>query len=597
MPKQTFTVTTDKGEYDVDVDVPMATPDPNAWSQGFHQSLQDQAKASMAGTPGADKVLGVNVGMGAGRLPATVVGAVEGFPGVVKGAWETLKLPFTLAKGVLGGTADLINDPAGTLAKMRDTIAGLPESAKQKLNDAIELYQNDPEGFAKAAVELGASAAGAEVAGATIPIRSGVRMTGKALEAVGEHPLMARLAGGGMAARGVVTGNMPLAAAGVGTMAIPAAMKGTGRFLRRLSGEDLSAALPSGARTLDVGDTSTLEGIRVQPPAGPASSQTAIPGSPTGPAPYRSAARRAVLATEHTGEGTAAAETAEQPIMVGGRLVDPANPETRRLYDLAVGTTPGTPPRTAGVRLGGRSVPTIHIPPGMATKAAEMGNQTLQTLRDAGYAVPEGGFRSQADIDALEASIGTTAPDLRRVPTGRRALPGARNLEVVENASPPAAGEETGVTRAPAPAARAAIEGEMPVPADVMPTKPTIRVGGKGGAQIIATPPIKTVPPELEKLWTAHGAEEAGTKFASAHPDAFPKGLSKTARTNLVREAFAKHFDRYDAGGVLPESAQADIDAKLASFTNEADKRAYLLKAPNAAAFNYIWKMLQVGSK
>jgi hypothetical protein len=109
---------------------------------------------------------------------------------------------------------------------------------------------------------------------------------------------------------------------------------------------------------------------------------------------------------------------------------------------------------------------------------------------------------------------------------------------------------------------------------------------------VFAPKPIKA-PPGLQDLWQEHGAEEAGTLFAKQNPGAFGK-LPKTTRTNLVREAMAK-AGTPDAGGLLPEAAQKAIDTALSTLKTDTAKRAYLLKAPNSAAFNYIYKMLDRG--
>lgn len=422
MPKQTRIVTTASGDYEVDVDVPTASVPDDTFSKGFHEGLKKEP------------VAGGLVGFG------------EAFPaGLAKGAWDTIKFPLTAIKGIVGGTAALATDPVGTLTSLRDSIVDLPAHAKKAFDDAIELASTDPEGWGKA---VGTVTGGIEggIATSRIPLKPGIRVAGKAMQYAGEHPFVARMSGGAMVGRGMIKGDPLTIGAGVATMGVPALLTKTGKALREFSGEDLSTALPSGARTIDVGDTSKLgKGVRLAPPQGPApvgagrvayggpaaevapalkesgartidvgdisgletpapvgaapveGVRTAIPGSSTGPAPYRPAARAAQKAedlatkaaelkkqtatmetagsritTSETGvteggervtssktfkpaggEGEGAAAAGEKPIMVGGRMIDPNNPDTRRLYDLALkAQTEGTP-GAAGVRLSG----------------------------------------------------------------------------------------------------------------------------------------------------------------------------------------------------------------------------------------------------
>lgn len=235
----------------------------------------------------------------------------------------------------------------------------------------------------------------------------------------------------------------------------------------------------------------------------------------------------------------------------------------------------------------GVTAPRTNVPAGKSARPGVSAGQTPTVVEGE---TPPAAVSPTARAVADAGEPGVTAPNLRNVPNGRNAIPGAQGGEVVQNAPPPAAPRPP-VTRVggPAPAA--------PAPAAVAPTAPVApatavpaatRLGGTPSG-VFAPKPIKA-PGSLEALWQKHGAEEAGTLFARQNPGAFGK-LPKTARTNLVREAMAK-AGTPDAGGLLPEEAQAVIDAKVKTLTTDTAKRAYLLKAPNSAAFNYIYKML-----
>lgn len=523
MPKQTRIVTTASGDYEVDVDVPTASVPDDTFSKGFHEGLKKEP------------VAGGLVGFG------------EAFPaGLAKGAWDTIKFPLTAIKGIVGGTAALATDPVGTLTSLRDSIADLPAHAKKAFDDAIELASTDPEGWGKA---VGTVTGGIEggIATSRIPLKPGIRVAGKAMQYAGEHPFVARMSGGAMVGRGMIKGDPLTIGAGVATMGVPALLTKTGKALREFSGEDLSTALPSGARTLDVDASQLKGGIRVQPPQGAGSAP--VPYVAPEEVPYRPAARAAQktddLATKAanlkartagmessgarittsesgvspTGErvtssqtfkpGGAGGASGEQPIMVGGRMIDPNNPDTRALYDLTVKAQANSAP---GVRLSG---------------SARRGTPLQTAMQDA----------TEAEVNANAAVRGT--------PGDVPATPAAQRLEAERKAA------AKGVRTSP--------------PAKPVPSEGSGVASGASDEDIIA-------------LRTAHGAEEAGTKLAS---DPRFAGMSKTERTNAIRDIAG------DEAGLAPTSMQKDIDTKLKGMSAE-DARAYRAKAPNAVAYKYI---------
>jgi hypothetical protein len=597
----------------------------DTWSKGFHQSLNDQAKASMAG--GTD--------LGVGRLPATVVGLAEGIPsGAIKGAVEMVKLPFTLLKGVVGGTASLLADPEGTLTRLLDGATSLPAAAKKQLEDARTLYQNDPEQFAKAVGELGGATAGGELTGSALGgmTKPTLRLTGKGMQYAGEHPFVARMSGGAMLGRGVLKGDPTTMAAGVATMALPKFLTTTGKALRELGGEDLSETLPSGARTIDM--PSGARSIRVSPPRGAATPRqpigmgetpvtetrlpsgartldvdasglpventpppmgsgyrTATPGSETGPAPYRTAARTAQRAedlakkaedlkkrtvgmdTEETitssesgitsdGERITARKTyspaeeegaiEEKPIMVGGRMIDPNNPETRRLYDQALQAQSGAPIGPS-IRVGRPAPPVSSVE--QAIEDAQRGYTGAERRAATGTSPTGVERRTAASTSGQPPSVAERAADLR-----------------AEGIQPPASKPEGAamVNKAVQDARNGSVRTSPPS------TASQILKGVKD--------PIKgATDDEIIALRTKHGAEEAGTLLAN---DPRFQNMPKTQRTNSIRTLAG------DEAGLLPTSAQKDIDVKLNKMGSQ-EAAAYLAKAPNATAYNYIAKRMK----
>jgi hypothetical protein len=254
----------------------------------------------------------------------------------------------------------------------------------------------------------------------------------------------------------------------------------------------------------------------------------------------------------------------------------------------------------------GVTAPRTNVPNGRNARPGVSAGQAPEVL---GEQTPPPAVSPTARAVEEAGEPGVTAPNLRNVPNGRGARPGASGMTDIGNEPPPSAGApppapRPGVTRvggqapaAPAapPVAPAAVvaPAEAPVAAAAPsgPVQGSIRVGGKPGGTVFAPKPIKPNP-ELEALWGEHGAEEAAAKFEKAHPGAFGK-LPKKMKTNLVRESMAIN-GTYDSGGILKEDAQRAIDAGLAARATDTAKRAYMLAAPNAPAFNYIFKLLKV---
>ncbi len=511
-------------------DQPASVP-ADTFSTGFHEGLK---KEPIAGG---------------------LVGFGEGLPGgLVKGAWDTITFPITAAKTLVGGTAALLSDPVGTLTKARDTIEGLPAAAKKAFDDAITLASTDPEAWGKAVGDTTGAVEGGVLA-SRIPVKPGIRLTGKAMQAAGEHPFAARMSGGAMLGRGVLKGDPATAAAGVATMALPKLLTTTGKALREFSGEDLSGAIPSGARNIDIDASKIKGGIRVQPPAGTVRPQPAGGGA-TG----------ATVSAEAT-------DGLESQVLAGKR---PGTPEHAAMLQklrsqqgsvrTAGGMTSTGPVDAAGRPLGGTTTP-------VATAAPVSGPQGVPTAATA----PAASERAAAATAANPRAVAPKAAKF--IGMQDDGLGGQFPLFNV-----PVEGGG-GMTTVSAEKARTmGFSAEVPEGG----TKPVVAVTPKA-------PSIRTQPPaassgpgasaaDIIALRTEHGAEEAGTKLAN---DPRFRGLSKTERTNAIRDIAG------DEAGLLPSGAQRDIDAKLEKMGPQ-EAKAYLAKAPNATAYNYIAKQMKV---
>jgi hypothetical protein len=412
--------------------------------------------------------------------------------------------------------------------------------------------------------------------------------------------------------------------------------------------------IESGARSIDAGNVAKIKSVPVE--GRPNAGTTRVPYSGQEPAPYRASAKAAAKADK---AATAASALEDNPpIYFKGEEITPesnptlykalkgaggskATPAAESTTEVPIGRTASEEVKPAAASPTAR--PSVSNSPEMAGDRSTIGADRTwegaepKTDLNALAAMSGRGSQSSAGVmHDLENEIATSpstsstprftfegeavqpghgmppGPAIpQRQPPGGISIAGlsTEGTPVRPGMAPPpgpAIGDEAslrpsgqpvpnatrpGVTRVggPAPAA-------PPVP-PVAPTAPAgpiqggIRIGGQPGG-VFAPKPIKA-PGSLETLWQKHGAEEAGTLFAKQNPGAFGK-LPKTTRTNLVREAMAK-AGTPDAGGLLPEEAQAVIDAKVKTLTTDTAKRAYLLKAPNSAAFNYIYKMLDRG--
>lgn len=208
MPKQTFRVTTDKGEYDIEVDVPETPNDPRALrgstqSEMILHSMDDAAKGFFKGViPGAaNAVLGL-------------------IPGLVHGAIGAVK-----------GGINLAEDPVKTLTDAWEAVKGSPGRGAGILKEALDLAKKDPEAFGR---QMGEVTGGAEagILGARVaPLVPGAtgQAIGTTMEAAGTHgkwPL--RMMGAHQIGSGNVLG-------GVASIMAPEALAKGGRAIRLAS--------------------------------------------------------------------------------------------------------------------------------------------------------------------------------------------------------------------------------------------------------------------------------------------------------------------------------------------------------------------------
>lgn len=178
-----------------------------------------------------------------------------------------------------------------------------------------------------------------------------------------------------------------------------------------------------------------------------------------------------------------------------------------------------------------------------------------QTQPGATQAPPKGAAQAASDADLVQAELARLRgrnPSLAPVtaPTGE----GSVSLRDLPPISPVASH-----TQAPA----------------------AVRIGA---SPTVAMPQIPDLQGLVEELRTAHGSAETGRMLAS---DPAFAGMSPTERTNTIR------LQSGGPAGQLPEAAQRTIDTALASMT-PAEQKAYLLRAPNAAAYEYIRQILKL---
>lgn len=537
-----------------------------------------------------------------------IASALGGFVGGVPGGlWGAVSGPFDVAKRVITDTVNAAKgDPSFTQSKeFLDSLSGLKDKwEKASASERGEMVGNLVGGFA------GGAAEGAIVGKPNLAIKPSIRMVGKGLEYAGDHPFAARMSGGAMLATGLYLGNPEMMVGGTAAMAAPALLTKAGRSLRELGGEDLSEKmpssatqnfdlkgnrvapakpvpgppaipstsrssgyrigygsgqpptpvaadrLPSGSRTLDVGDISGLTPSLATAPAPAGGFRIASPGSPTGPAPYRPAAKAAVRAEE--------ADTA-----LAGKTA--ANAERLAEIERRKAGTTAQPPTvseslSAQTPDGGRASSSIRYTrpkPGvgdgadgatddLASQVFDVHGQKVRPGTPAHTKIMEAMRRQQTPaVDAAGRDLGTTVPPVAAKPvSGPQGVPAAA---AGADASDRAAVASTANPRRTEGTVRQA------------PPKVTPPADGASNADIIA-------------LRTEHGAEEAGTKLAS---DPRFAGMTKIERTNAIRAIAG------DEAGLAPTSMQRDIDTKLKGMS-AADAAAYRAKAPNAVAYKYI---------
>jgi hypothetical protein len=155
-------------------------------------------------------------------------------PGLVTGAVETVKLPYTLGKAAVDtavGGFNLVTKPGETIRKTGDTLSAIPGRIKTAVSDAATKAATDPEGFGKDVGNLtgqieGGIATGVG-AGRMMPLvpKAVARNVGQVMETVGANSQYPSLVVG---THQLAQGNL----SGFGTMGLPLALKKGGRGLQ-----------------------------------------------------------------------------------------------------------------------------------------------------------------------------------------------------------------------------------------------------------------------------------------------------------------------------------------------------------------------------
>jgi hypothetical protein len=180
-------------------------------------------------------------GFAKGALEGSIGGA-KGFakgivPGLAHGVADIATLPLSIAKAganaVVGGI-HLVQDPEKTIAGVGETFSKIPGQIADAYHSAIDLAGRDPEAFGNAVGDMtGRTMVGiaASKAAPLVP-RPIARTVGEKLSTYGkkaELPMF--LVGGHQIASGNILG-------GMGTMAVPSLMKGTGTKLSAFGEND-----------------------------------------------------------------------------------------------------------------------------------------------------------------------------------------------------------------------------------------------------------------------------------------------------------------------------------------------------------------------
>lgn len=236
MPIQKYRVDTDKGSYEVEVEVPEP---PKSGDEGY---IKPTSEPSLTRSPAMAAIRGFSEGAAAGAK-----GFAKGVvPGVVHGVESTLGAVPALAREAvqtIAGAGHLAEDPGATLANAGRAIAAVPGKIADTAQSALDLARSDPEAFGKATGDVtGQAAVGIGTARAVpLALKPVAGKVGELAETVGKKgqwPIRM------MGAHQLGSGN-PL---GIATMALPEGLKSGGRALRIASGAtaaDLNPELAS----------------------------------------------------------------------------------------------------------------------------------------------------------------------------------------------------------------------------------------------------------------------------------------------------------------------------------------------------------------
>lgn len=216
MPVQKYRVDTDKGSYEVEVDVPeLKSGDPGFELPG------GAGTAMLAGAKGFAKEAIPAVGKAVAGIPGDVVALVKELGSTAVGAGK------------------LATDPVATLSDAWDSIKDIPGKAADATKKALDLAKNDPEAFGKAVADVTAQTEMGILASKAVPLapKPAARILGATAEKIGTTgawPIRM------MGAHQLGSGN-PM---GLATMMVPEGLKKGGAALTKYgSGETDAAAL------------------------------------------------------------------------------------------------------------------------------------------------------------------------------------------------------------------------------------------------------------------------------------------------------------------------------------------------------------------
>jgi hypothetical protein len=346
-------------------------------------------------------------------------GVVKGFsknviPGVIEGAKQTIRLPYTLTKAgvdTVKGAYNFSQDPAGTTHDAVGAMSTIPGKIRDGVSAAIDKGVRDPEGYGGDMGSLYGTAVAGMGAAKAVPLlpKPIARTVGAAVEKVGNK---AALASQIVGAHQVASGN-PMGLVSIG---LPVVLSKSGQKLQEFGADPEAEAAAmlerSGARNIDTGPVKDL-GIRLAPPApgGPITSQR-VPYGHGEPPPITNADRidgAFNAARLPGGELERLVAKADRPVV---------RPTGKAATDLAEGrtvnTAPPVGPKSTLQDLARKNGTGIDQEADLAAQQLAAENERRLTNRNSRVPVSEG-IPASKSKSAMSATPGLTRNDLSEV--------------------------------------------------------------------------------------------------------------------------------------------------------------------------------------